>query len=115
MIRGETQAFFVNIEYAFSSPELILNNFFNSSSIPAPNFWRYKNVQLDASLDRLSMIGNRTESNSYSQKIEKQIVDDSPAAFLYQSKNPVIFRNNISNLFFNGHNIPLLWKVQINN
>lgn len=113
MIKGDTQAFALAFEYVFSAPEPVLNNIFASEKIPVPNFWHYRSPAVDAELSRLRTVGDRAQANAISQGIEKQIVDDAPAAFLYQLKNLVIFRKNVSGLSFNGHSIPLLWEVRV--
>lgn len=113
MVKGDTQAFALAFEYVFSAPEPILNNIFNSNKIPVPNFWHYKNPTVDAQLEKLRTVGDRAEANAISQSIEKQAIDDAPAAFLYQLKNLVVSKKNLSNVAFNGHSIPLLWEVQV--
>lgn len=113
MIKGDTQAFALAFEYVFSAPEPMLNNIFASEKIPVPNFWHYRNPAVDADLARLRTVGDRAQANAISQGIEKQIVDDAPAAFLYQLKNLVIFRKNVSGVSFNGHSIPLLWEARV--
>lgn len=114
MINGETEAFAMAFEYVFSSPEPILNNVFNSNKIPVPNFWRYKNPKVDELLSELRTIDDQMESNRIAQETEKIIIRDSPAAFLYQSRNLVIYSNRLSNVGFNGHSIPITWDFQIN-
>lgn len=113
MIKGDTEAFALALEYVFSAPEPILNNIFNSAKIPVPNFWHYRNSKVDADLNKLRKVEDRAESNSLSQSIEKQVIDDAPVAFLYQLRNLVIVRKGISNIAFNGHSIPLLWETRI--
>lgn len=111
MIKGDTQAFVLALEYVFSAPEPILNNIFHSEKIPVPNFWRYNNPAVDGGLDQLRLVGDRSKANSRAQQIEKQIIDDAPAAFLYQLSNPVIFRAGVNGVAVNGHSIPLLWEA----
>ena len=113
MIKGDTEAFVLALEYVFSSPEPILYNLFHSSKIPVPNFWHYANPQVDAALDGLRYIEDRTESNLSLQDIERQVIDDAPAAFLYQSRHSVIFRKGITGIAYNGHSTPLLWRVRL--
>lgn len=111
MIKGDTQAFVLALEYVFSAPEPILNNIFHSEKIPVPNFWRYRSPAVDRGLDELRLVGDRTEANLRAQQIEKQIIDDAPAAFLYQMSNLLIFRTGVDGVAVNGHSIPLLWEA----
>jgi len=113
IIKGEATAFSMFIEYVFSSPEPMLNVLFHSSKIPVPNFWRYNNPQMDEGIETLRKIGNRTEANALARKLEKLAVDDAPAVFLYQLNNLVIYRKDISNVAYNGHNIPIFSEIAI--
>ena len=72
ILKGDARVFSMFIEYVFSAPEPILNNLFHSSKIPVPNFWRYKNAQVDRGLEDLRKIGNREQANQLTQKLEKQ-------------------------------------------
>lgn len=113
MIKGDTQAFALSLEYVFSAPEPILNNIFNSAKIPVPNFWHYRNSAVDAHFAELRTVGDRAKANEISREVERQIVDDAPAAFLYQLRNLVIHRSDLMNVAVNGHSIPLLWEARI--
>ena len=113
MIRGDTEAFVLALEYVFSAPEPILHNIFHSSKIPVPNFWHYANPTVDAALDGLRAVGDRETANRLAQDVERQIIDDAPAAFLYQSRHVVVFRNDLAGVAYNGHGTPLLWRVSL--
>jgi peptide/nickel transport system substrate-binding protein len=113
MIKGETECFALAFEYVFSAPQAILNNVFNSDKIPVPNFWRYKNSKVDELLSQLSRIEDRSSANKISQQIERIVIRDAPAAFLYQSRNLVIYSKKVSGVSFNGHSIPLIWDFQV--
>jgi ABC-type transport system substrate-binding protein len=113
MIKGNTQAFALAFEYVFSAPQPILINIFDSAKIPVPNFWHYNNAAVDKQLENLRHIDDQIEANVASRALEKQIIDDAPAAFLYQSQNLVIYRKEVSGLAFNGHGVPLLWEVRV--
>ncbi len=113
MIRGDTEAFVLALEYVFSAPEPILHNIFHSSKIPVPNFWHYANPAVDSALDDLRAVGDRETANRLAQDVERQIVDDAPAAFLYQSRHVVVFRGDFDGVAYNGHGTPLLWRVRL--
>jgi ABC-type transport system substrate-binding protein len=113
MISGDTELFALALEYVFSAPEPILNNIFNSEKIPVPNFWHYRNPAVDQKFTELRGIGDRDSANALAQAIEKTVIDDAPAAFLYQKNNLVIYDRRISGVAFNGHSIPLLWEARL--
>ena len=113
MIQGETEAFVLALEYVFSAPEPILHNIFHSSKIPVPNFWHYSNPRVDAALDGLRAVGDRETANRLVRDIERQIINDAPAAFLYQTRHIVLFRTGVTGVAYNGHGTPLLWQVRV--
>ena len=113
IIKGEADAFSMFFEYAFSAPEPMLNFLFHSSKIPVPNFWRYSNPLIDQGIETLRQMDNRDKANAFAQKLEKQIVDDAPAVFLYQLNNIVIYKKNIANVTYNGHNIPGFSEITV--
>ena len=113
MIRGDTEAFALALEYVFSAPEPILLNIFHSSKIPVPNFWHYANPGVDAALDGLRAVSDRATANRLARGIERQIIDDAPAAFLYQARHIVVFPRGVSGVAYNGHSTPLLWRVRV--
>lgn len=112
MIKGETQAFALSLEYVFSAPEPILNNIFNSAKIPVPNFWRYRNASVDSLFAQLRRTGDRAAANRLASQAEKLIIDDAPVAFLYQLDNIAVSRIEVGAIPFNGHSIPLLWLLK---
>lgn len=113
MVKGQYPAYITHFEWVYSSPEPILITLFSSTKIPVPNFWHYRNKAVDKELLKLGSISDRKAMNQLDAKIEKQIIDDAPVVFLYQLNNPFLFQHSISNLQLNGHNIPLLWEVKV--
>lgn len=113
MIRGETEAFALSLEYVFSAPETILENIFASSKIPVPNFWHFRNDVVDSLFGRLRSVGDRQEANRLSRDAEKEIIDGAPAVFLYQVRPVVLYRSSFTSVALNGHSIPLFAEVSV--
>lgn len=113
MISGDFDSFILSFEYVFSAPGTILNNVFNSSKIPVPNFWRYNNKEVDGMLEKFQTVSDLAEANTLAQAVEKRIAEDPPAAFLFEEVTPVLYRKDISGLQFNGHSVPLLWEIKL--
>lgn len=113
MVSGNTEAFALSLEYVYSAPAPILFDVFHSSKTPAPNFWRYENPSVDSMLARLRSTADQSQSNELARKIEQSVARDAPAAFLYQLRKLALHRPSLSNVAFNGHSIPLLWKVNV--
>ena len=112
LVKGDFSTFIMSFEYVFSTPGPILNNLFNSQKIPVPNFWRYNNPQVDANLAKFQTVPDQAAANSLAQIIERQLIDDPPAAFLFEVRTPIMFRRELSGVGYNGHSIPLLWEVK---
>jgi len=55
-------------------------------------------------LEKLRDITSRSSSVRRCNKIEKIIINDVPAIFLYRQQNVVIFSNEFRNLQLNQHN-----------
>ena len=113
MISGEFSSFIMAFEFIYSTPGPILEMNFNPKKIPVPNFWRYNNPAVSAVLDQFKSVKDSADANRLALEIEKQVLEDPPAAFLFQNKMFVIFRNGVSNIKFNGHSVPLLWEAKI--
>lgn len=102
-LKGEAALFSMFFEYVFSSPEPILLNLFATSKIPVPNFWQYSNPKVDEQLETLRKEVSREASVRKSTEIERQIMDDVPAVFLYRQKYVVLYSNRFTDLRVNGH------------
>ena len=113
MVRGDVQLFSTFAEVVFSSPEPLLLNLFSSTKRPAPNFWHYSNPEIDDKLEGLRDIDDRAESLKASADIEKAIMDEVPAIFLYRQKQIIMFSNRFNELMVNGHDHFMLEKMRI--
>jgi len=112
MIKGDAQLFSMFADVVFSSPEPLLINLFTTAKIPVPNFWHYSNRYVDQQLEKLRNLTDRTASVQASAKIEKVIMNNVPAIFLYRQKDAVIFSNKFKNLKINGHNHYILEEME---
>jgi ABC-type transport system substrate-binding protein len=104
MVKGEAALFSMFFEFVFSSPEPLLINLFTTAKIPVPNFWQYSNKNIDKKLEELRYSSDRQESVAICADIEKEIMQDAPAVFLYRQKYIVMFSNKFRNLKVNAHN-----------
>jgi ABC-type transport system substrate-binding protein len=113
MISGEFSSFIMAFEFIYSTPGPIVEMNFNPKKIPVPNFWRYNNPAVSAVLEQFKSVKDSADANRLALEIEKLVLEDPPAAFLFQNKMFVVFRNGISNVKFNGHSVPLLWETKV--
>lgn len=113
MISGEFSSFIMAFEFIYSTPGPIVEMNFNPKKIPVPNFWRYNNPAVSAVLEQFKSVKDSADANRLALEIEKQVLEDPPAAFLFQNKMFVVFRKGISNVKFNGHSVPLLWEIKV--
>jgi len=112
MIKGDAELFSMFAEVVFSSPEPLLLNLFSSTKIPAPNFWGYSNLSVDKKMDGLRNIAEKAVSVKTAAEIEKEIMEDVPANFLYRQKNVVVYSNKFRNLKINPHNQYMLEQLE---
>lgn len=103
MVKGDAALFSMFLDYVFSSPEPILFNLFTTAKRPVPNFWQFSNLGIDKEIESLRSVASRDESIKKSAAIEKAIMDESPAIFLYRQKYVVMYSKKFEGLVVNGH------------
>ncbi len=109
IVKGETDLYFMNFDYSYNDPSLILDAF-KSGNIPIPNFWRYKPVE---EISAQIIVAQQTGiSNSDFQKLQQGIVDEVPAVFLYTAKQYVVLSNSFTGLELNPVNQFDLSKIE---
>lgn len=112
IIKGDTEMFSMFFEFVFASPDQILGSLFHSRRIPVPNFWRYKSEIFDQDLARLQVVTSSAERHALIEKLERRVVEDAPAAFLYQTANTLIYPKELNDVRLNGYNVPLIWQIR---
>ena len=113
MISGEFDSFIMGVEYIYGTPGPIVSAPFNPKNIPVPNFTRYDNPKVNTLLDGYKSAKGTAEANDLAQKIEKEVVADPPAAFLFQNKMLLVYPPKLSGVKVNGHSVPLLWEATL--
>lgn len=112
MVKGDAELFSMFAEVVFSSPEPLLLNLFSTGKMPAPNFWGYSNSGVDKKMEGLRDISDRATSVKTAAEIEKEIMEEVPANFLYRQKNVVMYSNKFKNLKINSHNYYMLEQME---
>lgn len=102
MVQGEAPAFSMYFDYVFSTPELVLLNMFDSKKRPVPNFWQYANPAIDAELAGLRNL-EPVASRAKSAQIEEMVVNEAPAAFLFQLDSLLLMRKDRKAVTVNAH------------
>lgn len=113
MVKGDAPLFSMFFEYVLSSPEPVLFNLFTTAKRPVPNFWQFSNPRIDKEIESLRSIANRNESIKRSAEIEKAIMEEAPAIFLYRQKYAVMYSRKFEGLAVNGHGRYLLEKLKV--
>jgi ABC-type transport system substrate-binding protein len=103
VVKGEAPMFSMYFDYVFSAPELILVNMFASDKRPVPNFWQYSNPTIDTELTGLRTIIDTKQSLTRSAEIEAQVVEEAPAAFLFQLDPVLVERKGLAPVTVNAH------------
>ncbi|PZN72481.1 MAG: hypothetical protein DM484_24425 [Candidatus Methylumidiphilus alinenensis] len=109
LTKGDYQAVVIAFEYQFPTPSLILENFYTSRAIPMPNLFHYSNPAVDKSVGNLFSKPESAKTLRDAEAIEKRIVEDAPAAFLFQMRQMVVLTSGVDGILFNGANFPILW------
>lgn len=112
IVKGDAPLFSMFLEYVFSAPEPILSNFFTTAKRPVPNFWQYSNPRIDQEIESLRTIADRSASIRKSSAIEREIMDDVPANFLYRQKYAAMYSRKFAGLVVNGHSHFQLEKLR---
>jgi ABC-type transport system substrate-binding protein len=113
MVKGDAPLFSMFLEYVFSAPEPILFNLFTTAKRPVPNFWQYSNPHLDQEIESLRTIADRNASIKKSAEMEKELMDEAPAVFLYRQKYAVMYSRKFEGLSVNGHGHYRLEKLRL--
>ncbi len=113
ILSGDNTMFSMFMEYVYSSPEPILINSFASSKIPVPNFVSYSNIKVDEMLENLFHIEKSEASIIECARIEKRIMDDAPAVFLYRQKYVVLYPKRMNGLEINANNHYFFEKIKL--
>ncbi len=112
MLKGNTEIFNFFVDYVFSSPEPLLFNMFSSSKIPIPNIWAYNNKTIDNEIFSLRKISDKTKSFENCLAIQKKILAEVPAVFLFQQKNSILYNKSFNNLKVNGFYHYMLEEIE---
>lgn len=110
LVEGDYQAMAMKFQYVFSAPEPILGMLFGSDQIPGANVWLYRSPEVDGLLARYAGAKQRSQLDEISALIEKQVYEDAPGVFLYQSQSIFVHNPALRNFSVNGHGIPLLYQ-----
>lgn len=102
MVKGEAPLFSMFFDYVLSSPEPILINLFSSTKRPVPNFWQFSDPSIDAELENLRTLTQEAAVKK-SAEIEKDIMVQSPALFLFRLKQVVLYSKRFGDLSVNPH------------
>jgi ABC-type transport system substrate-binding protein len=112
--KGDFDATVLGFEYQYSLPQLILENFYTSATIPLPNVFHYSNPANDSAIAALFSDADSPAQLKKVSDIEKAMVDEAPGVFLYQTSQIVLVQPGLRGLRFNAANFPDLtaasWK-----
>lgn len=102
MIQGDAPIFSMFLDYVFSTPEAVLFNIFSSDKRPIPNFWQFSDPGIDSEMEALRSM-SQEERIKKSAYIEKQIMEQAPANFLYRLNQMVIYSRRFEDIAVNEH------------
>jgi len=109
--KGDFESLVIFFEYQYSLPQLILENFFTSASVPLPNVFYYNKPENDAAIAALFESADEAVSLAQAAVVEKSLVDDAPGVFLFQTKQVILLSPDLQGVRFNAANFPILTKA----
>ena len=111
MVKGQCPLFSNFFPYLLSSPEPLLINLFHSSKIPAPNFFHIADPGIDEMLGRFYGM-TPAESIEFSRDIERRVMENAPAVFLYRQHYVLLYPNTMEGLEISGTNHIFMEKLR---
>ncbi|RJX17054.1 MAG: ABC transporter substrate-binding protein [Desulforudis sp.] len=102
IVKGDAPMFSMFFDYVLSSPEPILINLFSSTKRPVPNFWQFTDPLIDSELEGLRALSHEA-SVEKSAEIEKEIMEQAPAIFLFRLKQVILYSKKYGELSVNPH------------
>jgi ABC-type transport system substrate-binding protein len=98
-------------EYMYAKPELMLETYFTTGAMPIPNVFQYSKPENDEAIAALFSIADPAASIEQAALVSKNLVEDVPGVFLFQTSQVVLHKPNVTNLRFNASNLPILTGV----
>lgn len=104
VLKGEADAFVLSFEYVFSSPGLNLATFFAKEAIPMPNLFRYDSAAAAALIGEMRGAGG-APAGDWAARLERLIIAEAPAAFLFERRTAVAYREDLEAVRVTYNNI----------
>ena len=79
-------------------PERILMPLFHSSGAGVTNLTRYRNPQVDNGLNQAMLLPDGAEQRRLYSQVQRAIVDDAPAVFLFHWTRMAAYRHTVKGL-----------------
>lgn len=98
-------------EYMYAKPQLMLETYFTTGAMPIPNVFQYSKPENDEAIAELFSNPDPSASLKQSAEVAKRLVEDVPGVFLFQTRQVVLHKPNVTNLHFNASNLPILTGV----
>lgn len=95
-------------EYMYANPQLMLETYFTTGAMPLPNVFQYSKPENDEAIAALFSNADPSASLQQSAEVSRRLVEDVPGVFLFQTRQVVLHKPNVSNLRFNASNLPIL-------
>jgi len=111
IIQGNYQGAIMFLEYVFSTPLPILDNFFTPGKLP--NLWRFNNHEFNDRVTAMKSLRDAVAMNHEAQSLEKVLVDRGASAFLFQRQNVVLHNTRLSDILIDGHSMLHLGEAKM--
>lgn len=112
--KDRPELFLAQSEWIFSSPEPIMD-VYDSRRFPNPNMFGYSNSRIDAEIESLRSLSDRSLLNARCREIASTANEEAPAVWLYHEHSPYLLRAGVQGFAVNGHQHWLLANVSVSN
>lgn len=111
IIQGNYHGAIMFLEYVFSTPLPILDNFFTPGKLP--NLWKFNNPEFNDRVAAMKSIQDPVTMNREARNLDKTLVDRAASAFLFQRQNVVLHNNRLSGFLIDGHSMLQLGQARM--
>ena len=111
IIQGNYHGAIMFLEYVFSTPLPILDNFFTPGKLP--NLWKFNNPEFNGRVAAMKSIQDPVTMNREARNLEKTLVDRAASTFLFQRQNVVLHNNRLSGFLIDGHSMLQLGQARM--
>ena len=110
MFGGQFDALMMFFQHVHSDPSQILRGAFHSDNLGGSNIFGLSDSELDRTLDTLARTAAEGLRSSRALEVEQLVFRMAPAVFLYQDQNAFLVKEDLADLRFTIHGLPIFGR-----